>query len=164
MTRVTVGGRKVAQIVVKPIQNLTKSSFTKLMVFKRSWTVLEKIKGNTAWHLDHVNFTFNAIFVKLITSHDTFYFYETDEFEWTWYFMPNELNYKSPRSSSASFSEFAELWQHWFISTEWNIAIFAWIGHRCWWRMLETKYVGNKLKMLWHFNVCFENTYSRCYQ
>ena len=132
--------------MVKPIQNLTKSSFTKLMVFKRSWTVLEKIKGNTAWHLDHVNFTFNAIFVKLITSHDTFYFYETDEFEWTWYFMPNELNYKSPRSSSVIFSVFAKLWQHWFISTERNIANFAYIGsmlvtdvadEMCWWQVKD---------------------------
>ena len=43
--------------------------------------------------------------------------------------MPNELNYKSPRSSSVLFSEFAELRQHWYISTERNIANFDWIGY-----------------------------------
>ena len=79
--------RTVSKDICEPItvtrlnQNLMKSSFSELKILKCPSTVLEKIKGTTAEHLDHVNFTFNAIFVKSNTSHDTFYFYETDEIE-----------------------------------------------------------------------------------
>ena len=101
-----------------------KSSFSELKILKCPSTVLEKIKGTTAEHLDHVNFTFNAIFVKSNTSHDTFYFYKTDEIEWTWYFMPNELNYGSTRSWSVIFWEFVKL----RLSNQVRL-------HRCWWQV-----------------------------
>ena len=78
-----------------------KPIFNEMMILELSRTVLDKIKANTFIMSISPSTPFSLNWSLPTT---LFYFHETDEFEGTWYFIPN---YRSPRISSVIFSEFA---------------------------------------------------------
>ena len=71
-----------------------KPIFVEMMILELSRTVLDKIKANTFIMSISPSTPFSLNWSLPTT---LFYFHETDEFEGTWYFIPN---YRSPRISS----------------------------------------------------------------